>query len=61
MSGKENNINAPEENNMRLSEALNMLIDVRNACKTLGLHEHATALETVYAWVDKVLTDSNSL
>ena len=55
------NTNVPEENKMRLSEALNMLIDVRNACKTLGLHEHAAALETVFAWVNKVLTDSNSL
>ena len=57
----EHNITAPEENKMNLSEALDKLISLRNTCHALGLKESATALETVYSWVDKVLTDFNSL
>ncbi|MDE7132964.1 MAG: hypothetical protein K2O65_14450 [Lachnospiraceae bacterium] len=58
MSGIENNTTAPEENKMSLSEALNMLINLRNACNFLGLQEYVTVLEAI---IDKVLTDSNSL
>ena len=61
MSNKENNTTAPEESKMSLSEALDMMINLRNACNFSGLKEYVTALETVYAWVDKVLTDFNSL
>ena len=51
----ENNTNTPEENKMSLSEALNMLINLRNACNFLGLKEYVTALETVYGWVSKMV------
>ncbi|MBD5144568.1 MAG: hypothetical protein HDT21_01395 [Ruminococcus sp.] len=57
----EKNTTAPEESKMSLSEALDMMKKLRNFCNDLELPQYVTALETVYAWVDKVLTDFNSL
>lgn len=57
----EHNTTAPEENKMSLSEALDMLINLRNACYALGLKEYVTALETVYAWVDKMVASFASI
>ena len=56
MSGKENRTTAPEENKMSLSEALDMMKKLRNFCHDLGLPQYVTALDTVYAWVDKMVT-----
>lgn len=61
MSDTENTNTAPEENKMSLSESLDMMKKLRNFCHDLGLPQYVTALDTVYAWVDKVLADSNSL
>lgn len=55
----EHNTTAPEENKMSLSEPLDKVISLRNACYAVGLKEYVTALETVYAWVDKTLTALN--
>lgn len=45
-----------EENKMSLSEALDMMKKLRNFCHELGLPQYVTALDTVYSWVDKLVT-----
>lgn len=52
----EKNTTAPEENKMSLSEALDMMKKLRNFCHDLGLPQYVTALDTVYAWVDKFVS-----
>ena len=61
MSDTENNTTAPEENKMSLSEALDMMKKLRNFCHDLGLPQYVTALDTVYAWVDKMVSFFYSL
>ena len=53
---EEINTNAPEENKMSLSEALDMMKKLRNFCHDLELPQYVTALDTVYTWVDKMVT-----
>lgn len=52
----EHNTTAPEENKMSLSEALDMLLDLREMCLKGGFSKHVKAIDTVYSWVDKMVS-----
>ncbi|MBD5516090.1 MAG: hypothetical protein HDR06_15975 [Lachnospiraceae bacterium] len=56
MSDKENNTTVLEENKMSLSESLDNMKKLRNFCHALDLPQYVTALDTVYEWVDKMVT-----